>query len=205
MLDHGLKKDIRDMREVFNQMETEVANCSVDKKYFEIKKKELILNNDHLLEHIICRDVMNVVMHADVHNVLSSNNNCLDTDNLALELLKIENDHLMELLISQDLVHTAVIFLAAINDYNSMKQSFLDEYEENLKLQTELDQKNDMIEKVVYTELSKRRSRLKNRCISLEVKLQQGKESLQNNRPSLNQNGSEFQEFFQINELQVRS
>ncbi|GKB67172.1 hypothetical protein Tco_0928584 [Tanacetum coccineum] len=43
----------------------------------------------------------------------------------------------------------------AINDYNSMKQSFLDEYEENLKLQTELDQKNDMIEKVVYTELSK--------------------------------------------------
>ncbi|GJY02046.1 hypothetical protein Tco_0360198 [Tanacetum coccineum] len=52
---------------------------------------------------------------------------------------------------------------ATINDYKSMEQSFLDEYEENLKLQTELDKKNDMIEKAVYNELMKRRSRLKNR------------------------------------------
>ncbi|GKD73219.1 hypothetical protein Tco_1331501 [Tanacetum coccineum] len=37
--------------------------------------------------------------------------------------------------------------ITTINDYKSMKQSFLDEYEENLKLQTELDKKNDMIEK----------------------------------------------------------
>ncbi|GJY43535.1 retrovirus-related pol polyprotein from transposon TNT 1-94 [Tanacetum coccineum] len=53
----------------------------------------------------------------------------------------------MELLISQDLVHTAINSVAAINDYKSMEQSFLDEYEENLKLHTELDKKNDMIEK----------------------------------------------------------
>ncbi|GKC46087.1 retrovirus-related pol polyprotein from transposon TNT 1-94, partial [Tanacetum coccineum] len=37
---------------------------------------------------------------------------------------------------------------AAINDYKSMEQSFLDEYEENVKLQIELDKKNDMIEKL---------------------------------------------------------
>ncbi|GKC88117.1 hypothetical protein Tco_1148766, partial [Tanacetum coccineum] len=132
MLDHGLNKEIRDMREVFNQMETEVANCSVDKKYFEIEKKELILENDRLLEHIICQDVMNVVMHADVHshNVLPANNNSLEHDNLASELLKHENDRLMELLISQDLVHTAVNSLAAINDYKNMEKSFVDEYNE---------------------------------------------------------------------------
>ncbi|GKB89046.1 hypothetical protein Tco_0961318 [Tanacetum coccineum] len=100
-------------------------------------------------------------------------------------------------------MHTAVNSLAAINDYKSMEQSFLDEYKENLKLQTEFDKKNDMIEKVVYNELSKQYSRLENRCISLEIKLQQGKESLQNNRQSLNQNAPEFQEFFQINELQA--
>ncbi|GKF05098.1 hypothetical protein Tco_0035766, partial [Tanacetum coccineum] len=41
----------------------------------------------------------------------------------------------------------AVNSLAAINDYKSMEQSFLDEYEENLKLEIELDKKNDMIEK----------------------------------------------------------
>nr|GEW80200.1 hypothetical protein [Tanacetum cinerariifolium] len=137
-------------------MKTEVSNYFVDKKYFEIEKKELILKNDRLLEHIICQDVMNVVRHADVHNLLSSNNNYLDNDNLALELLKMENDFLRELLISQDLMHATVNFLAAINDYKSMEQSFLDEYEENLKPQTELDKKNDMIKKAVYTELSDR-------------------------------------------------
>ncbi|GKF97221.1 hypothetical protein Tco_0293042, partial [Tanacetum coccineum] len=53
--------------------------------------------------------------------------NYLDNDNLALASLKMENDHLMELLISQDLVHTAVNSLAAINDYKSMQHNFLDE------------------------------------------------------------------------------
>ncbi|GKD15854.1 hypothetical protein Tco_1205012 [Tanacetum coccineum] len=99
------------------------------KKYFEIQKKELNLDNDRLLEHIICQDIMNTVMHANDHydNVLPANNNSLVHDNFALDLLKHENDRLMELLISQDLVHTAVNSLAAINDYKSMEQSFVDE------------------------------------------------------------------------------
>ncbi|GKB26683.1 hypothetical protein Tco_0866084, partial [Tanacetum coccineum] len=97
-------------------------------------------------------------MHANDHsdNVLHANNNSLEHDNSALELLKHENDRLMELLISQDLVHTPVNFLATINDYKYMEQSFLDEYEENLKIQTELVKNNDMIEKAVYNELLKR-------------------------------------------------
>nr|GFA31743.1 hypothetical protein [Tanacetum cinerariifolium] len=105
-------------------METEVAKCFVDKKYFEIDKKELSLDNDRLLEHIICQDVTNVVMHANDHhdNVLPTNNNSLVHDNSALERLKHENDQLMELFISQDLVHTTVNSLAAINNYKSMKQ-----------------------------------------------------------------------------------
>ncbi|GJU59444.1 retrovirus-related pol polyprotein from transposon TNT 1-94 [Tanacetum coccineum] len=41
------------MKAVFNQMETEVAKCSVERKYFEIEKKELFLENDPLLEQII--------------------------------------------------------------------------------------------------------------------------------------------------------
>ncbi|GKC65994.1 hypothetical protein Tco_1098592, partial [Tanacetum coccineum] len=95
---------------------TEVAKCFVDKKYFEIEKKELSLDNDRLLEHIICQDVMNTIMHVNDHsdNVLPTNNNSLEYD----------KHHLMELLISQDLVHTAVNSLATINDYKSMKQSF---------------------------------------------------------------------------------
>ncbi|GJV18975.1 retrovirus-related pol polyprotein from transposon TNT 1-94 [Tanacetum coccineum] len=147
---HGLYKELKDMKAVFNQMETEVANCFVDKKHDTV--------------------------HSD--NVLPTNNNSLEHDNSASELLKHENDRLMKLLISQDL-------------------------NENLVLKVELAKKHDMIEKAVYNELSKRCSRLENRCISLEIKLQQSKESFQTNRPSHNQEALEFKEFFIINELQA--
>ncbi|GKB21040.1 hypothetical protein Tco_0854963 [Tanacetum coccineum] len=77
--------------------------CSVDKKLFEIEKKELKLENERLLEHIICQDVMNIVMHADgkSDNVLPMQNTFLD-DNIALDVLKMENDrqlkkHIQEL------------------------------------------------------------------------------------------------------------
>ncbi|GJU87570.1 hypothetical protein Tco_1295116 [Tanacetum coccineum] len=53
MFEHGLNKELKEMKAVFTQMKTEVAKCSVDKKYFEIEKKELNLDNDRLLEHII--------------------------------------------------------------------------------------------------------------------------------------------------------
>ncbi|GKF93052.1 hypothetical protein Tco_0279771, partial [Tanacetum coccineum] len=112
----------------------------VDKKYFKIEKKELILENDRLLEHIICQVVINVVMHVDVHfhNVLLVNNNSLEHDNLASELLKHENDRLMELLISQDFVHTVVNSLTVINDYKNMEKSFVDKNNETLELKAEL-------------------------------------------------------------------
>ncbi|GKC47237.1 hypothetical protein Tco_1064959, partial [Tanacetum coccineum] len=135
--------------ELFNQTEVAVEQCSVDKKYFKIEKKELSLDNDRLLEHIICQDVMNVVMHANVHShkVLPANNNSLEHDNSTSEPLKHENDHLLDLLISQDLVHTAVNSLDAINDHKIMQKSFVDEYNETLELKAELAKKNDMIEK----------------------------------------------------------
>nr|GEX47141.1 integrase, catalytic region, zinc finger, CCHC-type, peptidase aspartic, catalytic [Tanacetum cinerariifolium] len=66
--EHDLHKELKEMKSIFSQMETEVAKFSVDEKYLEIEKKELSLDNDRLLEHIIFQDVINVVMHADVHN-----------------------------------------------------------------------------------------------------------------------------------------
>ncbi|GKC40697.1 retrovirus-related pol polyprotein from transposon TNT 1-94 [Tanacetum coccineum] len=57
MFDQGLHKELNEMKEVFQQMETEVTKCHVDRKCFEIEKKELILESERLLEHIICQDV----------------------------------------------------------------------------------------------------------------------------------------------------
>ncbi|GJW97135.1 hypothetical protein Tco_0178943 [Tanacetum coccineum] len=84
-------------------METEVAKCFVERKTFEIKEKELL----------------------------------------------VENDRLLELIISQDLVHTAMNTLAAIANYQKMDQSYVDEYNEYLELKTELSKKNDMVEKAL--------------------------------------------------------
>ncbi|GKC63647.1 hypothetical protein Tco_1096245 [Tanacetum coccineum] len=95
-------------------------------------------------------------MHVNVHsrNVLPANNNSLVHDNSASKLLKHENDRLMELLISQDLVHTAFNSLAAINDYKNIQQSFVDEYNEILVLNAELAKKHDIIEKELLVYVS---------------------------------------------------
>nr|GEU82835.1 hypothetical protein [Tanacetum cinerariifolium] len=155
--------EINEVQTVFNQIEATVDQCYVDKNTFEIEKKELKLENERLLEHIICQDVVNIVMHVDVKfdNVLHVPNTFLD-DNIALDMMKMENDRLMELLVSQDLVHTVVNSLAVINNYKSMERSYIKEYDKNLKLTAELSQIN---------ELSDACSRLKQQCISLELEL----------------------------------
>ncbi|GKB86975.1 hypothetical protein Tco_0959247, partial [Tanacetum coccineum] len=77
--DNGLHSEINEVKTVFNHMEAAVEQCSVDKKYFDIQKKELSLNNDRLLDHIICQNILNIVMHADFVpvNVLPANNKCI--------------------------------------------------------------------------------------------------------------------------------
>ncbi|GKC17939.1 hypothetical protein Tco_1014721 [Tanacetum coccineum] len=99
VFDKHLLNEITEVKTVFNQMEAVVAQCSVDMKCFEIKEKELFLENDRVLECIICQDVVNNVMHADVKSdyVLPVQNTFLD-DNIALDMLKMDNNHLMELL-----------------------------------------------------------------------------------------------------------
>nr|GEW38316.1 hypothetical protein [Tanacetum cinerariifolium] len=93
-------------------------------KYFDIQKKEVFLDNDRLLDHIICQDVMNIVMHADsiLANMLPADNRYLMNDNLQIKRLKQENDHLFELLLSQDIVHICVNTLVLRNDCREMQQ-----------------------------------------------------------------------------------
>ncbi|GJY50321.1 retrovirus-related pol polyprotein from transposon TNT 1-94 [Tanacetum coccineum] len=111
-----------------------------------------------------------------------------------VELL-LENDRLLELIISQDLVHTAVNTLAAITDYESMRKSYCEEYNRNLTLETELS---------IMNELSKTCSRLQNHCISIELKHQQNKESFQNNRSCNNLDAPALNELFVINDLKAQ-
>ncbi|GKD14547.1 retrovirus-related pol polyprotein from transposon TNT 1-94 [Tanacetum coccineum] len=180
--------------------------CYVEKKYFDIQKKELFLDNDRLLEHVICQDVMNIIIHADFVpvNVLPANNKCLVHDNLEIERVQQENDHLFELILSQDIVHTCVNSLATRTNCREMQQIFINEYNENLVLKAELAKMEHMVEKKVFDEVVLRSSRLENHCVNLELKLQHQKESFLNNKPLNNQDAPEIQEFFHINEWQAK-
>nr|GEW52971.1 hypothetical protein [Tanacetum cinerariifolium] len=48
----GLYREVYEMKAIFQQMETKVEQCSVDRKYFEMEKKILLIENDHILEKI---------------------------------------------------------------------------------------------------------------------------------------------------------
>ncbi|GJS98522.1 hypothetical protein Tco_0819692 [Tanacetum coccineum] len=71
-------------------------------------------------------------------------------------------------------------------------------------LNAEFFKTNDMVEKEVYNELSKRFLQLEKHCISLEISIQQKKESFQSNKPCKNRDSPEFYEFFKINELKAQ-
>ncbi|GKB10967.1 hypothetical protein Tco_0844890 [Tanacetum coccineum] len=77
--ENGLHSELNEVKTVFNQMKAAVDQCSIDKKYFDIQKKDFSLDNDRLLDHIICQDVMKIVMHDDyvLANVLHADNKCI--------------------------------------------------------------------------------------------------------------------------------
>ncbi|GKF84058.1 hypothetical protein Tco_0248956, partial [Tanacetum coccineum] len=128
--------------------------------------------------------------------VLLADNKCLVNDNLEIERLEQEYDHLFEILLSQDIVHICVNSLASWNDCREMQQGFIDEYNENLMLKA--------VEKLIFDEVVLRCSRLENCNVNLELKLQHQKESFLNNKPLNNQNAPEILKFFKINEWQAR-
>nr|GEV61721.1 hypothetical protein [Tanacetum cinerariifolium] len=175
--ENGLHNELNEVKSVFNQIEVAVKQCSIDKKYFDIQKKEVSLDNDRLLDHIICHNVINIVMHVDyvLANVLLADNKCLVNDNLEIERLEQENYHLFKLLLSHYIVHIYVNSLASRNDCHEMQQGFIDEHNKNLMLKAELAKKGQMVEKIIFDEVVIRCSRLKNRNVNLEPKLQHQK------------------------------
>ncbi|GJU09878.1 retrovirus-related pol polyprotein from transposon TNT 1-94 [Tanacetum coccineum] len=94
-----------------------------------------------------------------------------------LEYKEQENDHLFELLFSQDIVHICVNSLATLTNYAKIEQDYIDEYRENLMLKAELAKKEHMVEKKIFDEVVLRCSRLENHCANLELKLQHQKET----------------------------
>ncbi|GKD41546.1 hypothetical protein Tco_1261753 [Tanacetum coccineum] len=138
--DNGINLELYEVKMVFNQMEAAVEQY-----------------------------VMNIVMHSNSVsvNVLPANNKCLVNDNLKSERLIQENDHLFELLLSQDIIHICVNSLANLTNYGKIEHDYIDEYTKNLVLKVELAKMEHMVEKKVFDEVVLRCSRLKNRIFHI--------------------------------------
>ncbi|GJS90776.1 retrovirus-related pol polyprotein from transposon TNT 1-94 [Tanacetum coccineum] len=115
--------------------------------------------------------------------------------------LQIDNDHLLNQIMSQEIMHIVVNSV----DINVVSKSCVDESNKCLELETELLKKKDFIKKEVYDKLIKSYSTLEKKCISLELATQLNQEIFQKDNSCENQNGPTFNQLFEINELKAQS
>ncbi|GKE58116.1 hypothetical protein Tco_1497301, partial [Tanacetum coccineum] len=82
--DKTLLDEITEVQTIFNQMEAAVDQCSIDKNAFEIKIKQISIDNDQLLNQIMSQEIMHIaVNYVDIVDV---NKSCVDECNKCLEL-----------------------------------------------------------------------------------------------------------------------
>ncbi|GKA85363.1 retrovirus-related pol polyprotein from transposon TNT 1-94 [Tanacetum coccineum] len=97
VFDKDLLNEIMEVQTVFDQMDAAVQQSSVDKQCLEIAKKELLLENDRLLQQIMSQDVLLTVMNSmsligeSVNMDRKRKESCDKCFNLEAELLKSQN------------------------------------------------------------------------------------------------------------------
>ncbi|GJT84213.1 retrovirus-related pol polyprotein from transposon TNT 1-94 [Tanacetum coccineum] len=110
-----------------------------------------------------------------------------------------ENERLLEQIISKDIVNIIVnssVDNTSVNVHECVKC---------LKLETELLNKKDFIEKEIYDNLFKSFTTLEKHCISLEVDTQLNQEIFQRDNSVSNQSAPSFDQYFELNELKAQS
>ncbi|GJZ90863.1 hypothetical protein Tco_0662790 [Tanacetum coccineum] len=108
-----------------------------------------------------------------------------------------ENERLLEQVINKDIVN---IIMNSSVDNASVN---VHECEKCLKLETELLNKEDFIEKEIYDKLFKSFTTLEKHCISLEVDTQLNQEIFQRDNSVSNQSAPSFDQLFELNELKA--
>ncbi|GKA52949.1 retrovirus-related pol polyprotein from transposon TNT 1-94 [Tanacetum coccineum] len=110
-----------------------------------------------------------------------------------------ENERLLEQVINKDIVNIIM--------NSSVDNAFVNvhECEKCLKLETELLNKKDFVEKEIYDKLFKSFTTLEKHCISLEVDTQLNQEIFQRDNSVSNQSAPSFDQLFELNELKAQS
>ncbi|GJZ56459.1 retrovirus-related pol polyprotein from transposon TNT 1-94 [Tanacetum coccineum] len=138
--------------------------------------------------------------------------NVFDKDLLNEKQFLIENDRLLDQIISQDIVNIVVNSSVDVNTCMKVNSSvvmndsvnYVEICNKCLELEAELIKQHNMVEKDEYTKFSKRFSELEQHCISLEIAMQLNKEIFQKNSTSVNQNEPSFNQLFKLNNLKAK-
>ncbi|GJX77368.1 hypothetical protein Tco_0324179 [Tanacetum coccineum] len=123
----------------------------------------------------------------------------------------VENDRLLDQIISQDIVNIVVNSSLDINTSMNMKSfvamndyvNYVEMCNKCLELKVELIKQHNMVEKDKYNRLSKSFSKLEQHYISLELAMQLNKEIFQKNNTSVNQTEPSFDKLFDLNNLKA--
>ncbi|GJU77398.1 retrovirus-related pol polyprotein from transposon TNT 1-94 [Tanacetum coccineum] len=92
-----------------------------------------------------------------------------------------------------------------VNSYVDNTYVNVRECEKCLKLETELLNKKDLVEKEIYDKLFRSYTTLEKHCISLEIDTQLNQEIFQKDNFVSNQSAPSFDQYFELNELKAHS
>nr|GEV61612.1 hypothetical protein [Tanacetum cinerariifolium] len=98
--DKTLLDEITEVQTVFNKMEADVDQCSIDKNTFEVQIKQLSIDNDQLLKQILSQEIMHIAVNSlDILDVKKSWKNVFDIAVLKLNatiapgMFKLDIEH----------------------------------------------------------------------------------------------------------------
>ncbi|GJX38996.1 retrovirus-related pol polyprotein from transposon TNT 1-94, partial [Tanacetum coccineum] len=143
---------------------------------------------------------------SEVQNVFHQMEQAVEQHRLESKMFEVkmnqvlnENERLLEQVINKDIVN--IIMNSSVdNAYVNVH-----ECEKCLKLETELLNKKDFIEKETYDKLFRSFTTLEKHCISLEVDTQLNQEIFQRDNSVSNQSAPTFDHYFELNELKAQS
>ncbi|GJY58756.1 hypothetical protein Tco_0458648, partial [Tanacetum coccineum] len=143
---------------------------------------------------------------SEVQNVFHQMEQAVEQHRLESKMFEVkmnqvlnENERLLEQVINKDIVN--IIMNSSVdNAYVNVH-----ECEKCLKLETELLNKKDFIEKETYDKLFRSFTTLEKHCISLEVDTQLNQEIFQRDNSVSNQSAPSFDQYFELNELKAQS
>nr|GEY51001.1 hypothetical protein [Tanacetum cinerariifolium] len=100
--DQFLIDELSEVQNVFNQIEQAVEQHRVESNRFQDKIKEVLNENERLLEQAISKDIVNIVVTANVNNAYEHANECERCELEEIETINIELDHRVTKLVTEN-------------------------------------------------------------------------------------------------------